>query len=260
VLFMRRTIQIIASFLLFSAGAIWAALDVIGRAATAMDIVLWVPDWVKRLSAHQELGWQLAPWTFMALGVLSVALIQVPTEWFVFWRKKEEDSYLPIPDTDLSMAVWAMSRTSAWAKWYRARNLADTAMPINERSFMNIVAHVIGEEAVKGNLAIRGRSFDSKDWEAIKREDWHIAYLDIHPNAGQVGALWQVKIRPRFGINAEVIGKLFDYDNRLMVDSAQFQKLWPRRDPTLDATRKQLLKKAKAAGADLDEIERLNTP
>lgn len=170
------------------------------------------------------------------------------------------ESYLPTPDIDLSMAVWLMSQRSAWAKWYRAQHLSSAILPIDERSFMNIVAHVVCDEAVNGNLAIRGRSYDSKDWDVIKREDWHSAYLDVQPNAGQLGAPWQVTIRPRSGIDAQLISKLIDYDNRLMVDSAKFQEIWPRRNASFDAPRKKLLKKAKSAGAGLAEIEKLSTP
>src|SRR6267378_3510799 len=46
--------------------------------------------------------------------------------WFraKFSQSQSEESYLPTPDVDLSMAVWLMSQGSAWAKWYRAQHLS----------------------------------------------------------------------------------------------------------------------------------------
>lgn len=170
------------------------------------------------------------------------------------------ESYLPEPDADLSIAFWAMSQASAWAKWYLAQLLVSERKPTDERSFMNIVSTVVCDAAVKGKLEIRGRPGDSKDWEIIKREDWHSVYLDVQPNTTQLGSPWKVRIQPRSGINSELVAKLIGYDDRLMVNSAQFQEIWPRRDAATDAARKKLLKEAKKVRADLAEIRRLSTP
>jgi hypothetical protein len=50
---------------------------------------------------------------------------------------------------------------------------------------------------------------------------------------------------------------LAEYDE-FIVNSRQFEKLWPRKDKKTDAARKQLLKKARKARADPAEIEKLS--
>jgi hypothetical protein len=47
------------------------------------------------------------------------------------------------------------------------------------------------------------------------------------------------------------------YDS-LIVNSRQFEKLWPREDKEIDAVTQRLQKKAKKAGADPAEIAKLS--
>jgi hypothetical protein len=51
--------------------------------------------------------------------------------------------------------------------------------------------------------------------------------------------------------------RLATYDS-LIINSRQFEKLWPRKDGATDLARKRLLKKAKKAGAATAEIAKLS--
>jgi hypothetical protein len=50
---------------------------------------------------------------------------------------------------------------------------------------------------------------------------------------------------------------ILNYDS-LIVDSCEFEKLWPKREPLADKKRRQLLRKALKRGLDKDEILKLS--
>jgi len=213
------------------------------------------PEWLVNQAADKWGFW-------IGLFIFSVLVSLSFIDWLLAWRsahRRKGDqaiSYLPEPDCDLSFAMWAMSDTSAWSKWYRAQALVTDSMP-GERSYMDIVVGKVEEQALKGTLQIRGRPAESKDWEPIKREDWLSARLDIQPNTG-LGSPWKVRIMPRGGIDRKLVSGLIKYDNRLLVNSAQFQSIWPRQDAEIDRARKQLLKEASRLGCDPAKIRLLN--
>ena len=106
---------------------------------------------------------------------------------------------------------------------------------------------------MNGELEIRGRPSDSKNYEVIAREDWRLAFLDPEPNPNSI---WKMVVKPRTGESPDRIKRLLDYDS-LIVDSTQFQELWPAQDAANDKARKELLKVAKISGVPQSEIEKL---
>jgi hypothetical protein len=76
--------------------------------------------------------------------------------------------------------------------------------------------------------------------------------MEPHPTT-----LWQAVRFPRSEVDPERIKKLLDYDS-VIVNSREFEKLWPRVDKFTDNARKKLLKKARKAGAAPEHIERLS--
>lgn len=82
---MRRVISIITSGLIFLVGYIWHVLDVIGRSDVFMKLPDFVDGFQHFLIAHQEIGYQIAPWVLMVVSVVFLAFLQWPE--LSFWRK-----------------------------------------------------------------------------------------------------------------------------------------------------------------------------
>src|SRR5712692_6805200 len=61
-------------------------LDLIGRGEILLSLGEKLDHAAAFLGAHQELGYQIAPWVLMVAGVLSLAFLQWPG--LAFWRKK----------------------------------------------------------------------------------------------------------------------------------------------------------------------------
>lgn len=171
-----------------------------------------------------------------------------------FRRHKSENQYLSSTDTDLGSAIKMMAWVSAWGKWYSAQLLANQDSAIDkegiDRQVMQTAASIVTDAAMAGKLAVRGRPPDSISYEPIPREAWRLIALQTVPD---LRSLWRVTVIPRGGV--EIIdGKLqaqppsrvahiLLYDS-LLVDSHQFEELWPKKDRTADRERRRLLRKA----------------
>jgi len=158
---------------------------------------------------------------------------------------------------------------SAWGKWYTAQSLANNApKPVNEPLIMGTATHLVLDNLMNGQLQVRGRRPGQMDYESIPQTHWRSTALHMIPDSR---SLWKMILIPRGGAeilpNGTVIGRdqnsiartdeLAAYDS-LIVNARQFEKLWPRKDKDTDAARKALLKKAKKAGANPAEIEKLS--
>ena len=171
-------------------------------------------------------------------------------------KRTATPKYLTSEDEELSSAIRMMVWRSAWGRWYAAQHLANNEhKPAREASLFMAASSLVLDEAMNGNLEIKGRRPDGIAYEPIPKETWRLAFLrevDADPRA-----LWRTKPAPRDGVDPKRIQTLLDYDS-LTVRSEQFERIWPRDDPETDRVRKELLKKAAAAGVSADEIKALS--
>jgi hypothetical protein len=137
--------------------------------------------------------------------------------------------------------------------------LANQAEPIDreglDRHVMQIAASEVTDAAMNGKLEVRGRPPDSISYEVIPREAWRLIALVMRPD---LRSLWRCVVIPRGGASVSSDGKLdtpppsrvahiFNYDS-LIIDSRQFEQLWPKKDRATDRARKRLLKQVKRKG------------
>ena len=162
--------------------------------------------------------------------------------------------YIPDRDTELDSAMFLMALRSAWGRWYSAQILAGNGTPIRDDHLMRMAADCVVHEAVEGNLVIRGRPASGTEYETIAPEVWRLAHLDVKPDPMK---LWRISAIPRSDVNPERISRLLSYDS-LIVDSRQFEGLWPAQEATADTQRRQFLQKARKIGADPAEIAKLS--
>jgi hypothetical protein len=169
----------------------------------------------------------------------------------------------------LGSAIRSMAWASAWGKWYAAQHLAlNEHKSITDWELMGTATHLVLDAVVNGQLEVRGRRPEQLDYESIPATHWRsTAFHMVSDNA----TIWKLVLIPRGGAEispeGEVIGhnkeatertdKLNEYDS-LIVNSRQFESLWPRKDKQTDAARKRFLKTAKNAGADANEITKLS--
>lgn len=174
--------------------------------------------------------------------------------------------YLSSEDAELGPAVRDMAWRSAWGKWFASQHLG-SSNKANEL-IMHAATHIVQDALTDGQLEVRGRRPGQMDYEPIDRTHWRSTGLHMIPDSR---SLWKMILIPRGGAeitpDGKVIGRdqeavqrtdrLATYDS-LIVNSRQFEKLWPRKDGATDLARKRLLKKAKKAGADPAEIAKLS--
>lgn len=177
-------------------------------------------------------------------------------------------AYLNYRDAELGPSIIQMASKSAWGRWFAAQYLVSSERPIAEGNFLQIASHVVMDEVVNGNLAVRGRKPRSSDYESIPREHWRSSAFHFIPDPI---SLWRMILLPRGGATVDPDGtvkahnpqaearnsKLQEYDS-LVVDAEQFEKLWPARDRVADKLRQRFLQIARKRKLDADEIERLS--
>jgi len=214
------------------------------------------------------------------IAIFLVALLVLDIPIAVYWdrliqgpwrrRREEKLHYLDMyVDSELGSAIRDMALRSAWGKWFAAQNLAlNDHKPITEWHLMGTAAGVVQDEVTNGKLEVRGRKPGQLGYEAIPATHWRSTALHM---VRDKAATWKLVLIPRGGAEitpeGEVIGhrkdttertkQLAEYDS-LIVNSAQFESLWPRKDRGTDAARKRLLRQAKKAGADANEIAKLS--
>jgi hypothetical protein len=198
--------------------------------------------------------WPDAPhWLWNAIFVLGTVMMMAFPLWaagcflswlFVRWRtiagerRRRADSYLSDLDSELGSAIRQMVWRSAWAKWYAAQCLvSDRHEPIDEDSHMQTGASLVTSAAMDGELAVRGRQPGAIEYEPISRDAWRLVAIHMvrHP-----ASLWKAIIITRTGVDSDRVRRILDYDS-LIVDSNDFQRLWPRRNAETDKARRMLL-------------------
>lgn len=75
---MRNTLTKIFSVLVLVLGGGWWALSVIGNMALLADFPKVIADLASFVVKHQDVGYQIAPWVLMAMGVFALLLLRWP--------------------------------------------------------------------------------------------------------------------------------------------------------------------------------------
>ena len=171
---------------------------------------------------------------------------------------KSSNSYLSHRDSEMTHAIEGMAFRSAWGKWYPSQFLAKDKNYLvqdkhNQDQLMMIATSVVTDAAVNGKLEIKGRPRNSRKYETIPKEDWRLIFLHPEPD---IRTIWKVSIRPRADVSTERVAELLEYDS-LIVDSENFEKLWPRSEAAIDAARLKNLQAAKKNGAPQSEVDKL---
>jgi hypothetical protein len=180
--------------------------------------------------------------------------------------RSQPKPYLHDEDTELGAAIRDMATYSAWAKWFASQFLANNNHePVSQTTLMNVASGIVLDALMDGKILARGRPkwiprtpwrrqpSDAIEYEDISKEAWRLVGIKMEPHPN---SLWRAVLFPRWKVDPKRIKKLLDYDS-VIVNSREFEKLWPRVDKFTDNARKKLLKKARKAGADPEYIERL---
>jgi Fe-S cluster biosynthesis and repair protein YggX len=211
-----------------------------------------------------EYTW-LQPW-FLRGAALSLTASILCFSWplwmrlarrFAKWSRSrgEAQPYLSDVDAELGSAIRDMATYSAWAKWFASQSLAtNNHQHVSQSHLMHMASFIVLDALMNGKLLARGRPSGAIEYEDISREAWRLVGIRMEPH---LATLWHSVLFPRSGVSPARIEKLLSYDS-IIVDSREFQALWPRSDKPTDKARMRLLKKAKKEGADPEHIEKLS--
>ncbi len=228
------------------------------------------------LAEANQLSGLTIPWLSVGLCLVAIALL-IAQLWLYFTRSNGTDAagnqsaplqYLRDTDSELGGAIRDMAWHSAWARWFAAQTLADTKRAIDEANLMQIVASLVGAALMDGKLTARGRKPGELNYTPVDQTHWRDTALNMMRDKT---TLWRMKLHPKGGASIGLDGsaegldkaatdrtnQLDGYDS-LIVNSVEFEKLWPRKDKGDDSARRKLLKAAKKAGADPAEIKKLS--
>ena len=161
-------------------------------------------------------------------------------------------------------AIERMAHKSALGQWYAAQILVTSGIPIDEVSRLNFAASKVRDKILDGALEIRGGIHNQ--YNAIPRTEWRTAILGFFPDRM---ALWKMRVTPggmvtmesdgsvHTDVDQDTIAHLLQFDS-LLVDSYQFEDLWPRVESVADKERRQFLKEARKRHLDQDTIKDLS--
>lgn len=214
---------------------------------------------------------------YWATGWLACALLSIAVA--VYWdrifsfasrtKPARNLEYLSREDAELGPAIAMMGWRSAWGKWYAAQALANSPHgnpKDHEQAVMHVAATHVWDALLDGRLSARGRKRGQMDFEVIPQTHWRSSPVHmIRDNA----SLWRMILIPTGGAeftpDGTVIGhdpaatqrtdQLAAYDS-FIVNSWQFESLWPLHDRNTDKARKRLLRTARKAGAMLPAEQR----
>jgi len=180
---------------------------------------------------------------------------------------RRELAYLSDRDSELGSAIRQMARSSAWGKWYAAQHLVLAGVPITEEQHLGIASHLVLDNLMNGQIDARGRSPGSLGYQDIPRTDWRAVALLFLPDRM---SLWRLRITARGSVVAnrftgEIesqdveprITHLLNFDS-VIVDSHQFEAVWPERKRGEDRARRALLRTARLRVLDGPTIEWLS--
>jgi hypothetical protein len=206
-----------------------------------------------------------------ALAILSILLVVYWNQLLPRrWRQVTDPplDYLSYEDSELGGAIRDMAWFSAWGKWFASQTLVTNRRPMDEGTVMQTAAGQVLDALMDGRLEARGRRPGQLDYEPIPQTHWRSTAFHM---AKDSRSIWKMVLIPRGGAeihpDGRVVGRdqdaiqrtdqLATYDS-IIINSRQFEKLWPRRDESTDAARKKVLKKAKKAGVDPAEIAKVS--
>jgi hypothetical protein len=222
-------------------------------------------------------GSSTSPW-WLSLGLMLAAypVFVSPAIWK--WVRKSKIKmlaqlqYLSHEDEELGAAIRMMVLVSAWGKWFTAQSLKNSPRGTRESredQTMLVARHLVGTALVDGTLQARGRTPGHMDFETIPATHWR----DTRPHMVRDSiSQWKMVLFPVGGVEfkrdgtivrasdgaaMERTNKLTAYDS-IIVSARQFESLWPHKDKATDKARNILLKKAKKAGANQDDIKVLS--
>lgn len=213
-------------------------------------------------------------WASAILIIVGLPIYQGPAIWRWLTSKniaQESPQYLSREEVDLGSAVRDMAWLSAWGKWYAAQELANNpkgSPDHREDALMQIAAQHVWRALIDGKLEARGQRPSQINFEAIPSTHWRSSPLHmIRDNT----SLWRMILIPTGGAELSPDGSVTGRDpssvertNQLaayehfIVKARQFESLWPPHNFKTDRARKNLLRKARKAGADLAEIAKLS--
>jgi hypothetical protein len=98
-----------------------------------------------------------------------------------------------------------------------------------------------------------GRRRGAIKYEPIDADAWRLAHIDTQPDKH---TLWRATFHERSDLTLEQKAALPDYES-IIVSESEIWRIWPKEERTADSERKQLLAKAKKAGVDQVEIDKL---
>jgi hypothetical protein len=208
---------------------------------------------------------------FFVLAALTFLLVFVPS--IISGQKKANSqpklTYLRARrDYDLGPAIIEMAHGSAWGRWFAARHLVTTGKPIDERYWFQTAASMVMDKMMDGELVVRGRLHGQTGNDSVPQTDWRDIVLYYFPDNR---ARWKLRILPREGVTIQddevidtdlsmaTVAHITRYDS-LLVDSHQFEHLWPRNEKIADSERRKFLKEARKRKLDLDTIKMLSDP
>jgi hypothetical protein len=135
-----------------------------------------------------------------------------------------------------------MASYSAWAKWYASQHLANTLQPISQEHIMLTASSIVLDNLMDGKLLARRRPSGAIEYENISKEAWRLVAIQMKPHPL---SLWHGVIIPRGNVDPARIAKLLDYDS-IIVNSREFEQLWPTINKHYDNPRQRLLKGEKS--------------
>jgi hypothetical protein len=208
---------------------------------------------------------------FMATGVFPLYVAPWARDHMFKSRGPSEPSrlqYLRNADSELGEAIRFMAWRSAWAKWFASEQLANNDhKTTDEAHVMQIAASKVWYNLKHGQLELWGRRSRNLDYEPVPQSHWRSTSL--HMIRDRL-SLWHMVLVPNSVSEILPDGTVRGHDaaptqrtaqqeeyDSLIVNSRQFEALWPLRDKKADKERKRLLKIAKEAGADRAEIAKL---
>lgn len=160
--------------------------------------------------------------------------------------------YLSNVNEELGFAIFRMATCSAWGRWFASRYIADNkSMP--QEKIIRTASYAVLEALLDGKLSARGRLPDKVEYESISREAWRLVWIQMQPHPL---TLWKAVLVPRTGIPLGRVLPIMEY-NSVVINSGEFETLWPRKDRKIDKAIKINLKKARKNGMKLEDFEGL---
>lgn len=141
----------------------------------------------------------------------------------------------------LDAAFWAIYK-SAWGKWQREEQFADSDEDYFLRTTMGMVAHLVTQAAIDNKLEIKGRPSDAIEFEPISPAMWQLVALTVRPDDA---AIYKLEIIRRGVVTGEDpekgLGKKRDIRTKnirntlrydaLLVNFEQFQSFFDQLGP-----------------------------